>query len=169
MDDVAGLYDHANPLPKSPTPALLPGPDSTRTHLLAEAPALLRYYQTGNDAHASAKQSFWKSFVLPSAMRTFAELSVFGEATDVSSSVFYSALANSAFATQSSDPTSQEDAQWNAIGKNAADTAQHHLQNALRSESSRAESGQLLSATLSLALVYVSPFSEHLAIEVHSC
>lgn len=101
-------------------------------------------------------------------MRTFAELSVFGEATDVSSSVFYSALANSAFAIQSSDSTPPKNAQWNAIGENAAEAAQHHLQNALRSESSRAECGQLLSATLSLALVYVSLLSEHLAIEVHS-
>jgi hypothetical protein len=156
QDGFAGLFDNIDQAPKHQAP--IPKTHSDWDHLMSEAPALLRCYQTGSEASEPAKQTFWKSFVLPLAMRTFAELSVFGKASDVSSSVFYSTLANSAFAMQRSDPLPPNDSHWYEIGKNAEEAGQYFLQCALRSEADQTDCQELLSATLSLALVSVSSF-----------
>jgi hypothetical protein len=136
--------------PRSPTP---PPTNADWSHLLTEAPVLLRYYQNKGSASGLAKQSFWRSFVLPSAMRTFAELTVFGQASDLSSSIFYSTIANSAFAMQRSDSVLPDDSHWYAIGQTAENAARHGLQNALQSP--QPDCRELLTATLSLALVSV--------------
>lgn len=136
--------------PRSPTP---PPTNADWSHLLTEAPVLLRYYQNEGNASGLAKQSFWRSFVLPSAMRTFAELTVFGQASNLSSSIFYSTIANSAFAMQRSDLVLADDSHWYAIGQTAEKAARHGLQNALQSP--QPDCRELLTATLSLALVSV--------------
>ena len=150
-----GLLDNTSVALRSPTPPLT---NSDLSHLLAEAPLLLRYYQSGGNASRPAKQSFWRSFVLPSAMRTFAELTVFGQASDLSSSVFYSTIANSAFAMQRSDSLQPDDSHWSIIGTAAEDAARGCLQNALQSP--QPDCRELLTATLSLALVSVSRSAE---------
>jgi hypothetical protein len=110
----AGLLDSTRVARKSQTPLPIVADWS---HLLAEAPLLLRYYKSGGNGSILAKQSFWRSFVLPSALRTFGELTVFGKASDLLSSIFYSTTANSAFAMQSSDSALPDDSQWYIIEK----------------------------------------------------
>jgi len=144
-DGFPGLVDNVGAARNSPTPP----PPGAYAHLLAEAPLLLRYYQHEVNSSRPAKQSFWRSFVLPSAMHTFAALTVFGQASDLSSSAFYSILANSAFAMQRSD-----DPHWHMVGKAAEDAARRYLQKALQSP--QPDCKELLTATLSLGLVSVS-------------
>jgi hypothetical protein len=144
----AGLLDNNRVARRSPTP-----PPRIYAQLLAEAPILLRYYQSEGNASRPAKQSFWGSFVLPSALRTFGELTVFGKASDLSSSIFYSTIANSAFAMQSSDSALPDDSRWHNIGETAESAARHCLQSALQSP--QPDCRELLTATLSLALVSV--------------
>jgi hypothetical protein len=129
-------------------------------HLLTEAPSLLRCYDSADSASDLAKQSFWRTFVLPSAVQTFGELLVFGKASDVASSIFYSTLANSAFAMQGPDAPLTNNSHWRETGKSAEDAAQHYLQCALASDDPRPNGQELLSATLSLCLVSVSLRSE---------
>jgi hypothetical protein len=126
------------------------------SHLLMDAPSLLRCYESASDAFKPAKHSFWGTFVLPSAMRTFGELSVFGKATDVSSSIFYSTLANSAFTMQGPEALLTDHSHWRETGKSAEEAAQFYLQRALHSDTHQPDSQELLSATLSMCLVSVS-------------
>jgi hypothetical protein len=154
-DGSTGQLNSVAVAPKSPTPHPI---TADWSHLLAEAPLLLRYYQGEDHASRPAKQSFWRSFVLPSAMRTFAELTVFGQASDLSSSIFYSTIANSAFAMQRSDSVLPDDSHWYNLGTTAEDAARGCLQNALQSP--QPDCRELLTATLSLALVSVSRSAE---------
>lgn len=150
-----GIFGSSESAQKTATPFVRE--QSDWSHLLTEAPALLRCYQVDNAAPEPAKQSFWKSFVLPSAMRTFAELSVFGKASIVSSSIFYSVLANSAFSMQQSNGP-PIDPHWYKIGKSAEDAALYYLQNALQQDADEIDCQDLLSAILSVALNSVSQF-----------
>lgn len=126
-------------------------------HLLVDAPSLLRCYDSANGAFKPAKHSFWGTFVLPSAMRTFGELSVFGKATDASSSIFYATLANSAFAMQGPEALPTARLHWRETGKSAEEAAQFYLQDALHSNAPQPDGQEeLLSATLSMCLVSVS-------------
>lgn len=125
-------------------------------HLLMDAPSLLRCYESANHASKPAKHSFWDTFVLPSAMRTFGELSVFGKATDASSSIFYATLANSAFAMQAPEAQLTNNSHWREIGKSAEEAAQIYLQGALQSNTPQPDGQEILSATLSMCLVSVS-------------
>ena len=126
------------------------------SQLLMDAPSLLLCYESGSDAFKPAKHSFWGTFVLPSAMRTFGELSVFGKATDVSSSIFYSTLANSAFAMQGPEALNTDNSHWRETGKSAEEAAQFYLQTALNSDTPQPDDQELLSATMSMCLVSVS-------------
>jgi hypothetical protein len=126
------------------------------SHLLMDAPSLLRCYESASGASEPAKHSFWGTFVLPSAMRTFGELSVFGKATDVSSSIFYSTLANSAFTMQGPEALLTDNSHWRETGKSAEEAAQFYLQRALHSDTPQPDGQELLSATLSMCLVSVS-------------
>ena len=126
------------------------------SHLLMDAPSLLRCYESASNASEPAKHSFWGTFVLPSAMRTFGELSVFGKATDVSSSIFYSTLANSAFTMQGPEALLTDNSHWRETGKSAEEAAQFYLQRALQSDEPQPDGQELLSATLSMCLVSVS-------------
>jgi len=129
-------------------------------HLLMDAPSLLRCYDSANDASKPAKHSFWGTFVLPSAMRTFGELSVFGKATDASSSIFYATLANSAFTMQGSEAILNDNSHWHETGKSAEDAAQFYLQSALHSNAPQPDGQELLSATLSMCVLSVSSLAE---------
>jgi hypothetical protein len=60
-------------------------------------------------------------------MRTFAELTVFDEATSPSSSVFYPTTANSAFVMQRSDSVQPDDSHCHTIGETAEVAARHYL------------------------------------------
>jgi hypothetical protein len=131
-------------------------------HLLIEAPSLLRCYESADTTSELAKQSFWRTFVLPSAVRTFGELSVFGKASDVASSTFYSTLANSAFAMEGSGAPIINNSHWRETSKSAEDAAHYYLQRALSSADPQPDDQELLSATLSLCLVSVSLLSEQL-------
>lgn len=129
-------------------------------HLLIDAPSLLRCYDSANNASKPAKHSFWGTFVLPSAMRTFGELSVFGKATDASSSIFYATLANSAFTMQGTEAILNDNSHWHETGKSAEDAAQYYLQSALHSNAPQPDGQELLSATLSMCLLSVSSLAE---------
>lgn len=150
----AGVFDNVDPAPKLQTP--IPKTHSDWEHLMLEAPALLRRYRTGDKVCEPSKQSFWRSFALPFAMPTFAEISVHGRASDAFSSVFYSTLANSAFAIQQSDSLPASNSRWHTIGKNAEEAGRYFLQCALRSEVNQTNCQELITATLGLALVSVS-------------
>ena len=130
------------------------------SHLLIDAPSLLRCYESTSDASKPAKHSFWDTFVLPSVMRTYGELTVFGKATDASSSIFYSALANSAFTMQGSEALLTDNSHWRETGKSAQEAAQFCLQSALHSDTLQSDGQELLSATLSMCLVSVSSFTQ---------
>jgi hypothetical protein len=68
-----------------------------------------------------------RSFVLPPAMRVFAELTVFGETADPPSSAFYPTTANSAFVVQRSDSAQPDDSHWHTIGEAAEVAARRYL------------------------------------------
>jgi hypothetical protein len=129
-------------------------------HLLMDAPSLLRCYESANDSSNPAQHSFWGTFVLPSAMRSFGELSVFGKATDASSSIFYATLANSAFTMQGPEALLTDNAHWRETGKSAEEAAQFYLQCALRSDAPQPDGQELLLAILSMCLVSVSLFTK---------
>ncbi|GAB7332138.1 hypothetical protein MBLNU13_g04014t2 [Cladosporium sp. NU13] len=130
-----------------------PGAQADWAHLLMDAPSLLRCYESANDASKPTKHSFWGTFVLPSAMRTFGELSVFGKATDASSSIFYATLANSAFSMQGPEALLADSSHWRETGKSAEEAAQFYLQGALHPNVPQTDGQELLSATLSMCLV----------------
>lgn len=127
-----------------------------RSRLLNEAPALLRCYQTGKKGSTPIKHSFWNSFVLPSAMRTFAELSVFGEASDASLAMFYSALANGAHMMRRSEQEHSSMSRWQLTAESAQEAAHSSLQSAIQSSPGQSVKQELLVANLALSIISVS-------------
>ena len=126
------------------------------SHLLTKAPSLLRRCQTGGVESDPVKQSFWKSFALPSAMRTFADLSVFDTASDISLSTFYSTLANGAFQMQREEDKNADGSHWLTVASDAEEAAQYFLRSDCSSDTEPLDYQGHLTAQLSLSLASVS-------------
>ncbi|OTA28548.1 hypothetical protein BTJ68_09727 [Hortaea werneckii EXF-2000] len=122
------------------------------SHLLTKAPSLLRRCQTGGVESDPVKQSFWKSFALPSALRTFADLSVFDTASDISLSIFYSTLANGAFQMQREEDKNAGGSNWLTVASDAEEAAQYFLRSNCSSDAEPLDYQGHLTAQLSLSL-----------------
>lgn len=110
--------------PKSSTPLPRTHP---WLHVFIEVPLGDWRHCVGCSAPKLARKSSWRSPVLSPAMRTFAEFTVFDEATNPPPFDFYPPTANSAFVLQRSDSVQPDDSHWHTFGEAAEVAARHHL------------------------------------------
>ncbi|KAF4784875.1 hypothetical protein HER10_EVM0000003 [Colletotrichum scovillei] len=146
---------------KLPTPLTnnMPGIEPC---LPSHAASLLRYYKTMESSSSvkGMRISPWQLWLLPCALETFAELSLWNTTSHTRHSILCTLLAKSAFHMhQSSKKESQKSTtQWLDIGQNYQKSAQTHLKMALRGESdepSQAKYNEILMAILATAMVSV--------------
>ncbi|KAF5228686.1 hypothetical protein FAUST_10916 [Fusarium austroamericanum] len=136
---------------------IIPYPTETshsRAGIPEEAGHLLRHYRQ-NMARRSTMQakrkSPWEIIFLPCALETFAELSLWNEASHTRSSIFYTLLAHSALQLHISGSESK----WKEIGLKNHERAQSHLRQALQHEMfgpKQASYKELLMAILAMAM-----------------
>ncbi|KAM0549929.1 hypothetical protein ACHAPJ_009176 [Fusarium lateritium] len=124
-----------------------------------EAESLLRYYRNNMAGQRSTMQakrkSPWEIIFLPCALETFAELSLWNEASHTRSSIFYTLLAHSALQLHMSQAPSTLPSDWKEIGLKNHERAQNHLRHALQHEMSgprQASYKELLMAILAMAM-----------------
>ncbi|KAF4807504.1 Arginine metabolism regulation protein II [Colletotrichum siamense] len=129
--------------------------------LPTHAASLLRYYKS-IDSSSSVKGmriSPWQLWLLPCALETFAELSLWNTTTHTRHSILCTLLARSAFHLHRSLKTDEKAAsQWLEVGLDYQKSAQSHLKMALQSESdetSQAKYNEILMAILATAMVSV--------------
>ncbi|KAF0316703.1 C6 transcription factor [Colletotrichum asianum] len=129
--------------------------------LPTHAASLLRYYKS-IDSSSSVKGmriSPWQLWLLPCALETFAELSLWNTTTHTRHSILCTLLARSAFHLHRSLKTGEKAAsQWLEVGLDYQKSAQSHLKMALQSESdetSQAKYNEILMAILATAMVSV--------------
>ncbi|CAI0648625.1 unnamed protein product [Colletotrichum noveboracense] len=153
--------DMSLPIPRkvsTPFTNNLPGiTPSLPTH----AASLLRYYKS-IDSLSSVKGmriSPWQLWLLPCALETFAELSLWNTTTHTRHSILCTLLARSAFHLHRSLKADEKAAsQWLEVGLDYQKSAQSHLKMALQSESdepSQAKYNEILMAILATAMVSV--------------
>ncbi|KAM0490300.1 hypothetical protein ACHAP8_011682 [Fusarium lateritium] len=127
---------------------------SSRTGLPEEAEYLLRHYRTnmtGRSTMQAKRKSPWEIIFLPCALETFAELSLWNEASHTRSSIFYTLLAHSALQLH----ISGSDSKWKEVGLKNHERAQSHLRQALQHEMfgpKQASYKELLMAILAMAM-----------------
>ncbi|UZP32352.1 hypothetical protein NXS19_000168 [Fusarium pseudograminearum] len=144
-------------LDSEPVTDIIPYPRETphsRASIPEEAGHLLRHYRQ-NMARRSTMQakrkSPWEIIFLPCALETFAELSLWNEASHTRSSIFYTLLAHSALQLH----ISGSDSNWKEIGLKNHERAQSHLRQALQHEMfgpKQASYKELLMAILAMAM-----------------
>ncbi|KAF4983657.1 hypothetical protein FDECE_17253 [Fusarium decemcellulare] len=124
-----------------------------------EAEPLLRYYRkhiAGERTAMQAKRkSPWDIIFLPCALETFAELSLWNEASHTRSTIFYTLLAHSALQLHKSNKPTSFSCDWREIGLRNHERAQYHLRNALQHEMfgpRQANYKELLMAILGMAM-----------------
>ncbi|KAK1633773.1 fungal-specific transcription factor domain-containing protein [Colletotrichum phormii] len=146
---------------KAPSPFTnnMPG---IEPYLPSHAASLLRYYKTMESSSSvkGMRISPWQLWLLPCALETFAELSLWNTTSHTRHSILCTLLAKSAFHMhQSSNKGSQKPTtQWQDIGQNYQKSAQSHLKMALQGESdqaSQAKYNEILMAILATAMVSV--------------
>ncbi|KAK2003319.1 hypothetical protein LX36DRAFT_146589 [Colletotrichum falcatum] len=146
---------------KSPTPfaGAMPGVEPC---LPTHAASLLRYYKSTETSSSikGVRTSPWKLFLLPCALETFAELSLWNTTSHTRHTILYTLLAKSAFHLHHSLNRGgvKQTLHWFDIGKNYQRSAQSHLKQALRTESngpSQANYNEILMAILATAMVSV--------------
>lgn len=149
----------------TPCPRGLPQANGGHLGLPEEAEPLLRYYKkhvAGERTSMQAKRkSPWEIIFLPCALETFAELSLWNEASHTRSTIFYTLLAHSALQLHLSNKPSTFSCDWKEIGIRNHERAQHHLRNALQLEmfgSKQANYKELLMAILGMAMTSVCLF-----------
>ncbi|KAH7265808.1 fungal-specific transcription factor domain-containing protein [Fusarium solani] len=142
-----------------PCPRGLPQANGGHLGLPEEAEPLLRYYKkhvAGERTSMQAKRkSPWEIIFLPCALETFAELSLWNEASHTRSTIFYTLLAHSALQLHLSNKPSTFSCDWKEIGIRNHERAQHHLRNALQLEMfgpKQANYKELLMAILGMAM-----------------
>jgi arginine metabolism regulation protein II len=124
-----------------------------------EAEQLLRHYRqnmAGRSTMQAKRKSPWEIIFLPCALETFAELSLWNEASHTRSSIFYTLLAHSALQLHISQGPSSN---WKDIGLKNHERAQSHLRQALQHEMfgpRQASYKELLMAILAMAMTSVS-------------
>ncbi|KAL6362919.1 hypothetical protein LRP88_02319 [Fusarium phalaenopsidis] len=142
-----------------PCPRGLPQANGSHLGLPEEAEPLLRYYKkhvAGERTSMQAKRkSPWEIIFLPCALETFAELSLWNEASHTRSTIFYTLLAHSALQLHLSNKPNTFSCDWKEIGIRNHERAQHHLRNALQLEMfgpKQANYKELLMAILGMAM-----------------
>ncbi|TEA10869.1 Arginine metabolism regulation protein II [Colletotrichum sidae] len=158
---------HRAPTPYHPFANSLPG---SAPCLPTHAASLLRYYKS-MDSSSSVKGmriSPWQLWLLPCALETFAELSLWNTTSHTRHSILCTLLAKSAFhlhrSTASHDDVGdglggeEESTRWLSVGLGHQKDAQSHLKLALQSESdepSQSKYNEILMAILATAMVSV--------------
>ncbi|KAK2055034.1 hypothetical protein LY76DRAFT_662978 [Colletotrichum caudatum] len=146
---------------KLPTPSagIMP---SAEPSLPIHAASLLRYYKSIEASHSvkGVRTSPWKLFLLPCALETFAELSLWNTTSHARHSILCTLLAKSAFHLHHSLNRGgvRRTSHWFDVGKDYQRSAQSHLKQALQSESngpSQASYNEILMAILATAMVSV--------------
>lgn len=146
-------------------PRGLPQANGGNWGLPEEAEPLLRYYRKHMASERTTMQakrkSPWEIIFLPCALETFAELSLWNEASHTRSTIFYTLLAHSALQLHMSNKPSTFSCDWKEIGIRNHERAQHHLHNALQLEMfgpKQANYKELLMAILGMAMTSVCFF-----------
>ncbi|KAF5024071.1 hypothetical protein F66182_3867 [Fusarium sp. NRRL 66182] len=142
-----------------PCPRGVPQGNAGHPGLPEEAGSLLRHYRDSMAGHRSAmrakRKSPWEMIFLPCALETFAELSLWNEASHTRSALFYTLLAHSALQLDLSQTPSTLTSNWKDIGLRNHDRAQNHLRHALQEEMfgpRQASYKELLMAILAMAM-----------------
>ncbi|KAJ4022910.1 glycolate oxidase [Fusarium irregulare] len=119
-----------------------------------ETEQLLRHYRqsmAGRSSMQAKRKSPWEIIFLPCALETFAELSLWNEASHTRSSIFYTLLAHSALQLH----MTQSGSHWKEVGLKNHERAQSHLRQALQHEMfgpRQASYKELLMAILAMAM-----------------
>ncbi|KAF4978248.1 hypothetical protein FZEAL_5353 [Fusarium zealandicum] len=141
-----------------PCPRAVPQAIGGHFGLPEEAEPLLRYYRTHIDEERTMRaqrKSPWEIIFLPCALKTFAELALWNQASHTRSAIFYSLLAHSALQLHSSNQPITLSSDWREIGLRNHERAHHHLRNALQLEMigpGQAQYKDLLMAILAMAM-----------------
>lgn len=149
------------------TSSLCQTPQS-QSSLPGEAQMLLRYYRDNmedgiNPIHAKRK-SPWQIIFLPCALETFAEISLWNEASHTRTAILYALLAHSALQLHNVRKPNTLGTNWREIGNRHHERAQSHLRSALQLEmfgARQAKYKDLLMAILAMARTSVSQDYSH--------
>lgn len=128
------------------------------------ATPLLRYYRSevlGNsNLEEHARISPWRQLLLPSALETFAELSLWATTTHARRSILSTVLAKSAFHLHQAEAGKRDpSSHWLRVARGHNSDALEHLNISLRNElvgHNQAPYAEILMAVLSLVVVTVS-------------
>ncbi|KAF5964016.1 transcription factor ARG81 [Fusarium bulbicola] len=160
-NDTAAQEDTIDPSLQHQMTEVVPYPRNitSPSGLPEEAEPLLRHYRqhiAGQRSTMQAKRkSPWEIIFLPCALETFAELSLWNEASHTRSSIFYTLLAHSALQLHMSKAPNSLAADWKEIGLKNHERAQNHLRQALQHEMfgpRQASYKELLMAILAMAM-----------------
>ena len=105
-----------------------------------------------------SRKSPWQILFLPRALETFAEISLWNEASHTRSTILYALLANSAYQLHHIQRPDYSGPGWLDIAARHQRASKQHLQIALKAETSgprQAEYKDLLMAILAVAMVSV--------------
>lgn len=159
--------DTLDPALRHPMSEMVPYPrdiPSNHSGLPQEAEPLLRHYRQAMAGQRSTMQakrkSPWEIIFLPCALETFAELSLWNEASHTRSSIFYTLLAHSALQLHMAQKSDAISTNWKEIGLRNHERAQSHLRQALQHEMfgpKQASYKELLMAILAMAMTSVRP------------
>lgn len=164
-NDTTAQEENIDPGLQASMSEVVPYPRNITSHsgLPEEAEPLLRHYRqhiAGQRSTMQAKRkSPWEIIFLPCALETFAELSLWNEASHTRSSIFYTLLAHSALQLHMSKAPNSLSADWKEIGLKNHERAQNHLRQALQHEMfgpRQASYKELLMAILAMAMTSVS-------------
>ncbi|KAI3574399.1 fungal-specific transcription factor domain-containing protein [Fusarium oxysporum f. sp. albedinis] len=160
-NDTTAQEENIDPGLQASMSEVVPYPRNITSHsgLPEEAEPLLRHYRqhiAGQRSTMQAKRkSPWEIIFLPCALETFAELSLWNEASHTRSSIFYTLLAHSALQLHMSKAPNSLSADWKEIGLKNHERAQNHLRQALQHEMfgpRQASYKELLMAILAMAM-----------------
>lgn len=140
--------------------ALSPNLSGDSGFQVQEAADLLRYYKEKvirvPSGSSTRRKSPWEILVMPSAMQTFAEMSVFNTASPARLATLHALLANSAFHLHASDKGGQASHRWLQAGVKAQRVAKERLKNALELDTGQGDYKEVLMAILAMVMVSVS-------------
>ncbi|KAH6662401.1 fungal-specific transcription factor domain-containing protein [Plectosphaerella plurivora] len=127
------------------------------------AAPLLRFYKNdvleATTSSLKARTSLWNTLIVPRALETFAELSLWNEASHTRCAIFFCLLAQAALRqVQSPDVNPTSAMEWSEVARNHQHQAQEHLKKALQFEfdgDDKADYTDLVTAMLATAIVSI--------------
>ncbi|OJJ29953.1 hypothetical protein ASPWEDRAFT_144015 [Aspergillus wentii DTO 134E9] len=156
--DIFTPFDNPDSFPAYLSP--MPFFDLPGTEIIpSQAPFLLRHFKENMISLSfplrNCRKCPWQTIHLPSAMSTYAELSIYKTASHTKMSLFYSLLAASCFhlSTQA-----QRSFDWDKLGNTYTELAKQKLKRALKEEvigPKKARYKELLMALLSLVMLAI--------------